>query len=218
MTEADKYEHEGVEVQIHYDHDPASTPRDWDNLGIMYCWHPNYDFGDEQFTRSDHESIEAVYRYVREDCKAIGPVFPLFIIDHSGVSMRTGKAIEAKLSDADVEARNRFIGDDAGWDTSWVGFIYTTKQRQDLIGTPDELLGECLEGEIETYDQFLTGDVYGYIVGEQTPFEDSCWGYYGIEDAKAQANAAAEGVARSLKREQKEAAHWAERDTVTIES
>jgi hypothetical protein len=48
-----------------------------------------------------------------------------------------------------------------------------------------------LKSEVETYDQYLTGDVYGYRVSEvKTCSEgheheeelDSCWGYYGQEN------------------------------------
>lgn len=49
-----------------------------------------------------------------------------------------------------------------------------------------ERVTEYLKGEVETYDQYLTGDVYGYKVfkvenGEEEEL-DSCWGFYGQED------------------------------------
>jgi hypothetical protein len=45
---------------------------------------------------------------------------------------------------------------------------------------------EYLKNEVETYDQFLTGDVYGYRVfkvenGEEEEL-DSCWGFYGEDE------------------------------------
>jgi hypothetical protein len=58
---------------------------------------------------------------------------------------------------------------------------------QDLIERSEVLL----KGEVETYDQYLTGDVYGYRVfkvetcsqGHEHEEElDSCWGYYGEEE------------------------------------
>ena len=42
------------------------------------------------------------------------------------------------------------------------------------------------------YDQYLTGQVYGYVVEDQERNRlDSCWGFYGIEDVKAEAKQAA---------------------------
>ena len=43
-----------------------------------------------------------------------------------------------------------------------------------------------LESEIETWDTYLRGDVYGFVAedpeGEQI---DSCWGFYGDEGIKS---------------------------------
>jgi hypothetical protein len=39
---------------------------------------------------------------------------------------------------------------------------------------------KCLEQEVETYDQYLTGDVYGFVVYDEDGQEvDSCWGFFG---------------------------------------
>ena len=42
-----------------------------------------------------------------------------------------------------------------------------------------EKVREWLEGEIETFDQYIRGDVYGFIVEEDGEEIDSCWGFYG---------------------------------------
>jgi hypothetical protein len=42
-----------------------------------------------------------------------------------------------------------------------------------------------LIGEVKTYDDYLTGNVYGYkVIDEQGNEEDSCWGYYGEDSIK----------------------------------
>ena len=48
---------------------------------------------------------------------------------------------------------------------------------------------EMLEGEVKTFDQYLTGDVYGFVISqvaecgecghEEKEHLDSCWGFYG---------------------------------------
>ena len=41
---------------------------------------------------------------------------------------------------------------------------------------------EVIQGEVNTYNQYLSGDVYGYKVFDKDGEElDSCWGYYGME-------------------------------------
>ena len=40
---------DGFKVKIFHDSAPQS-PREWDNLGTMVCWHRKYCLGDEQRT------------------------------------------------------------------------------------------------------------------------------------------------------------------------
>jgi hypothetical protein len=86
------------------------------------------------------------------------------------------------------------------WDSGQVGFVYAEKGFE---GMTDEQLISCMEGEVRVYDQYLTGEVYGYKVFEtltkvintceccsqrlpepkkiDSDEEEigSCWGYYG---------------------------------------
>jgi len=54
-----------------------------------------------------------------------------------------------------------------------------------------------MKGEVETYDQFLTGDVYGFqVVDSDDEVIDSCWGFYsdeGVKDAISEAKACIDG-------------------------
>lgn len=73
------------------------------------------------------------------------------------------------------------------WDSGQVGFIYAKKadlkrefgwkrmspQREDDIR-------QYLKAEVETYDMYLRGEVYGFsIEGHDGEPIDSCWGFYG---------------------------------------
>lgn len=51
--------------------------------------------------------------------------------------------------------------------------------------TPErvEKIKEILRGEVEIYDQYLRGEVYGFIVEDDDGEHiDSCWGFYGDTD------------------------------------
>lgn len=64
----------------------------------------------------------------------------------------------------------------------------------------------AMRGEVETYDQYLTGDVWGYEVtyldddGEELG-EDSCWGFYGVEYCQSEAEMAADSVVEQWKKQ-----------------
>ena len=115
-----------------------------------------------------------------------GYVFlPLSIYDHSGITMYVGGRLDHY---------------DGQWDCSDVGWIYTTKKEvmesgcryragnnryYDITENNWKKASEIiLKGEVEIYDQYLVGDVYGFIIEEyDKDSEDwqeveSVWGYY----------------------------------------
>ncbi len=38
-----------------------------------------------------------------------------------------------------------------------------------------------MRGEVEVYDQYLRGDVWGFEVIEDGEVKDSCWGFFGFD-------------------------------------
>lgn len=178
MHEAESYEHAGVSVAIYYDDSPES-PREWSNLGTMVCWHRRINLGDEQASREFDTIEDLIASY---DAKL---VLPLYLYEHSGITMNVGG-----------------FGDP--WDSGQVGFIYasaeTIREEYDCQRISAAVLAKAetvLRGEVEVYDQFLRGDVFGYIVDDGGPDEDSCWGFFGEEYCKEEANSIAEYVAKA---------------------
>lgn len=184
----EKFTHGGFKVIIHSD-DDAESPREWCNLGTMVCFHRRYSLGDKHSLRSDQFGGWAEMRSYLEKEEGAVIVIPLFLLDHSGLAMRAGR----DFSDCDP----------GGWDSGMVGFIYVGRARllkeygvtrlsKSILKKADE----TLRSEVETYDQFLRGEVYGYTVesADGSP-EDSCWGFYGLENCKAEARRAADLLA-----------------------
>jgi hypothetical protein len=167
-------EYRGFKIQFYQDECPES-PREWDNLGTMVCFHKRYDLGDKHDI--DAESFngwdEMVSYLEKERDAAI--VLPLYLYDHSGITMNTK-------------------GFSCPWDSGRIGFIFIdkTKVRKEysvkhISPQLRQRVTGYLENEVKTYDQYLRGEVYGFTItdadGENL---DSCWGYYGdegIEDA-----------------------------------
>lgn len=142
---------------------------------------------DQKFDNDKYQAVKKAYN--AEVQKIVGKILdkyyvmlPLGLYDHSGISMYVGS--------------QSHWSDPGGWDSGQVGWIYCTvkKAKEEWAGADfHERAIEYLKGEVETYNQYLTGDVYGYVVedadGEQL---DACWGFFGRDCCEQEAKAAAE--------------------------
>ena len=152
----------GLTIKI-YQSDYHESPREWDNLGLMICFHRRYELGDKH-TMSIEEARE-----FRQSKDIIA--LPLFLYDHSGITMST-KPFSCP------------------WDSCQVGFIYVTKEKiKAEYGNAGkksiERAIQCMIGEVKEYDNYLTGNVYSYVIeDEQGEHIDSCSGFFGDYDGK----------------------------------
>ena len=75
------------------------------------------------------------------------------------------------------------------FDSGWAGVIYAThkeiREKFRVKKVSKKVLDEArsiLKMEIGLLDQYLNGEMYGYIIEDEHGEEvDSCWGYYGLE-------------------------------------
>ena len=159
-------------------HDPeAESPREWCNLGKLMCWHRRYRLGDshpfdspEAFLRdladvSDHSDLSMEQLRDRAERKAI--LLPVFLYDHSGLAMNT-------------------IGFHCPWDSGQVGFVYVTLEAvREEFGAKRVTKAlrakaeDILRGEIVSYDAYLGGRVYGYVIERDGEEVEACWGFIG---------------------------------------
>ncbi|MHB9130373.1 MAG: hypothetical protein ACYDBB_04680 [Armatimonadota bacterium] len=166
--------------------DTPENPRGWDNLGTMVCWHRRYALGDPHDYHDPQEFTTQLHAG-----NAI--ILPLFLFDHSGLTMRTDSA--------------RFHAcDPAGWDWGQVGYIYTMKVDvrkaygvKHITRRLNACIQQVLQDEVETYSQYLHGEVYGFTLTDRLTGEvvDACWGFYGENPHR-------NGMAESLPREYRE--------------
>ncbi len=106
---------------------------------------------------------------------------PLYLYDHSGITMNT-------------------TGFSCKWDSGQVGYAYVSKEdiyKEGIrakgksgryVKTTDRnwknAAHAVIEDEVSTYDMYLKNEVYGYIVDKQLEdgsweeLHDSCWGFY----------------------------------------
>lgn len=203
-------EYKGYRIEICQDDSPES-PREWDNLGFMACWHRRMWLGNEpekvqKYTPTEWMIHELIYNYEEEIYKIIGKkentyaeewlmeddarVHEIFHKFHVVVPIYAYEHGSITISS----------GYRAGWDSfdsGQLGFIYVSKKKaleewgkKKWTKKFEEKIVELLEGEIKTYDQYLQGEVFGYKVFDADGEDlDSCWGFYGedycIEEAKS---------------------------------
>ena len=101
-------------------------------------------------------------------------MLPLYLYDHSGITISTGPF-------------------SCPWDSGQIGWVYVSikKVKEEynwilLTKSRKKKIIDLLKNEVELYDQYLRGDVYGYEVEDQIGNHiDSCWGFYGGEHDKS---------------------------------
>lgn len=180
---SERIEHNGYIIRIEHDQDPES-PREWDNLGTMTCFHKRYNLGDKHHWKSDmFDDWDAVEKGIELAGAII--ILPLYLMDHSGLTMR-------------VDSSTFRMADSHGWDWGQVGFIHITMEKiraeygwKRLSKKRRERIATYLSQEVETYSQYLNGEVYGYVIEDEEGNDiDSCWGFFGYDYAVEQAKEA----------------------------
>lgn len=179
----EKYQGKKYKLEIEQD-EFAESPREWQDGSEMICFHSRYTLGDKHYFNSQEDffsnlasrfvtPIEIVY-YEYETYRIIEDnldedrfnieesnfdewkdselleviennltILPLYLYDHSGITMSTSPF-------------------SCRWDSGQVGWIYS-----------DYLSENELKREVELYDNFLTGEVYQFILYKKKYFRVS---------------------------------------------
>lgn len=164
------YAPDGSRARIVIDEYPES-PREWDNLTTIYYTSDRYTLGDK------HVNADELNELVRDPHNLYMPV-QCYI--HSGVTMKAAW-------------RNDYP--DALWDSGCSGIVVLERKKllrefgkKRVTKQLRARAYDIMRGEVETFSQYLEGDVYGIIIedadGEET---DSCFGFYGYEYAQEEA-------------------------------
>ena len=155
-------DYKGYTIRIEQDEDAQNPRTEHDNVGTMVCFHHKYRLGDKHsYDKADFNSWDELKERLIADGAHI--ILPLYLYDHSGITMNTS-------------------GFTCRWDSGQVGFIFCLKEQvQAEWDGDDEKAKAYLESEVKTYDDHLTGNVYGYKITspEGKDLDDSCWGYFG---------------------------------------
>lgn len=186
MSPEETIEVNGLKVKIFHD-DDCMSPREQDNVAVIYGMHRRYTIGDGEPPPDEIEALErggtnALQEYLRKKKGMIA--FDLVgLLDHSGLYFYLGGGPA--------------VSDSAGWDSGTVGYTYVTKKRCDELGVKRKNAQEAMEVEFREYSSWVEGDCWGYVVEGEDGDIDSCWGFIGMEYAKEEGIEAAKHYALS---------------------
>jgi hypothetical protein len=155
---------------IHDDH--PEDPREWDNLSKMIFWHSRYTLGDK------HDFLTPL-QFKRILKKKDTIVLPVYMYEHSGIALATEPF-------------------SCRWDSGFLGWLYTTRavvrewfSKKRVTNKILYQAYDSMRSELETYNQYIEGDVWGYEIyslcpscGKPDEVIDSCWGFYGPNPEK----------------------------------
>lgn len=138
--------------------------RDQDNLGTIFSWHNRYDLADSldsKIRKSDYSSAkEAIENNTSKENVII---LPLYIYEHSGITISTTPF-------------------SCPYDSGQFGFITVSKEKlrkefgcKRITKKTINQAKEILNNEVISYDHYLTGNQYSYVI-ENDLEED---GYHG---------------------------------------
>lgn len=163
----------GLVVEIHHDSDPHY---DFETLGtITYNAHARTVVGVVPKTAEEDAEIARMVR----DGQAYG--IPVWAYVHSSATVRAAD-------------KNPF---GCPWDSGRSGWVYVMKDKalkEYGRKLPSRLFGimvrKRLAEEVEEFDAYLSGQVYGYRVLKNGEEIDSCWNIFGHDNVRDEAKAA----------------------------
>ena len=156
------------------------NPREWDNLGTMAYKHRNYTLGEERISDpidwlESMLNLNPKYIYSDDRLSELEDKFfekfighKLYLYDHSGITISTRPF-------------------SCPWDSGQVGYIYVSKEKvrkeygiKRITEEWKNKILSYLDGEVETFDQYLRGDVYSFTIEDDNgDVINSCGGFYG---------------------------------------
>lgn len=157
--------------------DNVESPREWDNVTQMIFFGKHEHLGDKHNVKINNQYnsrwdfVDNAPDEIRKQIKDIVAILPVHYYEHSGCAISTSSSYPFNCR----------------WDSGTIGFCVVTKKALRECFGVKKLKQEHLDkaesyilGEVETLNQWLEGDVYGFRI--ETPegeHVDSCWGFYG---------------------------------------
>jgi len=167
-----------TEPRLVIEHDDDTTsPREWSNLGYFITVDSRQrspdkntelesivkDTGERASNQADH--IAMIREEIERSNEKVLAIYPIAKYEHSCVSYS--------------------IGTKNGFDYSNNSFYIITEKSQKEVGVLKKDWEKCIKNELEEYTKWSNGECYQFcLYNEQGEVEDSCGGFYDIEDIR----------------------------------
>ena len=155
-------DYKGYIIKIDNENDFADNPGDWGNDDYFLVYdHRSF------YVKRDYFNPDDIFETMQQGKKLFDGYwfFPVYAYIHSGVSLQLKRWFNCV-----PQGHNEF-------DVSFKGFALIKRQK----GSWNENIAYSqAEGLLETWNDYLHGNVYGFICKDANDENiDSCWGYYG---------------------------------------
>jgi hypothetical protein len=162
---------------IEYDEN-CDSPREWSNLGYFITVDRNYHSPDkneniESIVKHSGEVAESQAEHIalienainKQGNEKVLAIYPIVKYEHSGISYSLGTI--------------------HNFDYSNNGFYIITEKTQKEVGVLKKNWEKCIKNELEVFNKWINGECYQFcLYNEQGEVEDSCGGFYDIEDIR----------------------------------
>lgn len=170
--------HKGFSIHIVRDDYPENPREAYDYFTTMVCFHRRYALGDKHDFTPDTLSD-----FIKNSSEII--YLPIYMMDHGSVAIST----------------NKFS---CPWDSGQIGYIYAEKETVKEEQITLEQAYEHMKLEVEVYNDYVNGDVFGYKIMERGEGIESCWGFYGDPEKSGSIDAAKDMIDSILYRRKNE--------------
>jgi len=167
-------QYKGHTISIEHDPDPIDPRREYDNLTEFHVKQSRYYLGEHQ-----HRSASDIHDVVQEAKKQGDMVLKLYAYIHSGTFLSL-ESFHGRLPQGHAE-----------FDSGQCGVVIIRRKkmldefcRKRWTKKLRERAYDIAKSDAEVFTSYLNGWVYGYQVDDG---EESCWGFYDIEEAMAEA-------------------------------
>lgn len=171
-------EKEIPKLEITFD-DNVESPREWTNLGYFLqksrggispdgqnnaFYRIMVETGDEASSLEEH--IDLMKKRIKEETEEkVLAIYPVSMYEHGAV--------------------NYSLGQSFGFDYSNNAFYIITNKTAKEFGAKKEDFRKIIADELKIYTQWVNGEVYSFILyNDKGEIEDSCGGFYDIEDIR----------------------------------
>lgn len=171
-------QYRGYTIEVYQSAWTENPREEWDQLGTIVHWHRRYELGEERLSLDEARDINAnggFYLWLEKQ-RGAEVILPLTFLDHGIQSIRIGAGAWAC--------------DPGGWDSGTVGFVYAERQkildwysRKRMSKRLRAQTKEVLRAEIATFDAYLRGEVYDYVILDpDSEHVDGCCLFFGHPD------------------------------------